>query len=189
MENWLVRSELLLGKEALEQLASKRVAIVGLGGVGAYAAEMLARAGIGSMVIVDCDIINPSNKNRQLLALDSTMGMAKCDVMAKRLLDINPQIELKIINKFINEDNIDSLLSERPLDFIVDAIDTLSPKIALIQYALKSEIPIVSSMGAGAKLDATKIRITDISKSFNCPHLLLFLSGSSLPAYCTQVDP
>lgn len=166
---------MLLGEEVLERLRSKRVAIVGLGGVGAYAAEMLARAGVGSMVIVDNDIINPSNKNRQLLALDSTMGMAKCNVMAKRLLDINPQIELKIINKFLTEDNVSDMLSEksidldRPLDYIVDAIDTLSPKIALIQYAIASDIPIVSSMGAGAKLDATKIRIADISKSFNCP--------------------
>jgi len=169
MENWLVRSELLLGKEVLELLRSKRIAVVGLGGVGAYAAEMLARAGVGSMIIIDSDIINPSNKNRQLLALDSTMGMAKTEVMAKRLRDINPQIEIKIINEFLSEDNVSDLLSTRPLDYIVDAIDTLSPKISLIQYALSSQIPIVSSMGAGAKLDATKIKITDISKSFNCP--------------------
>lgn len=169
MENWLVRSELLLGKEVLELLRSKRIAVVGLGGVGAYAAEMLARAGVGSMIIIDSDIINPSNKNRQLLALDSTMGMAKTEVMAKRLKDINPQIEIKIINEFLSEDNVSDLLSTRPLDYIVDAIDTLSPKISLIQYALSSQIPIVSSMGAGAKLDATKIKITDISKSFNCP--------------------
>jgi len=169
MDNWLVRSELLLGKEVLELLRSKRIAVVGLGGVGAYAAEMLARAGVGSMIIIDSDIINPSNKNRQLLALDSTMGMAKTEVMAKRLKDINPQIEIKIINEFLSEDNVSDLLSTRPLDYIVDAIDTLSPKISLIQYALSSQIPIVSSMGAGAKLDATKIKITDISKSFNCP--------------------
>lgn len=169
MENWLVRSELLLGKEILEQLRSKRVAVVGLGGVGAYAAEMLVRAGIGNMVIVDSDVINPSNKNRQLLALESTIGMAKTEVMAERLKDINPEIELTIVNEFLNEDNVAHLLSEIPLDFIVDAIDTLSPKISLIKYALSSKIPIVSSMGAGAKLDATKIRIADISKSFNCP--------------------
>ncbi|MEN6618934.1 MAG: tRNA threonylcarbamoyladenosine dehydratase [Rikenellaceae bacterium] len=169
MENWLIRSELLLGKDVLELLKSKRVAVVGLGGVGAYAAEMLARAGIGSLMVIDSDVINPSNKNRQLLALDSTIGMAKTEVMAKRLIDINPQIELKITNEFLTGDNISELLSDRPIDFIIDAIDTLSPKIALIQYALSSEIPVVSSMGAGAKLDATKIRITDISKSFNCP--------------------
>ncbi|MFA6335093.1 MAG: tRNA threonylcarbamoyladenosine dehydratase [Bacteroidales bacterium] len=169
MENWLVRSELLLGKEVMELLISKRVAIVGLGGVGAYAAEMLARAGVGSMVILDSDIINLSNKNRQLLALDSTIGMAKTDVMAKRLKDINPRIELKILNEFLNENNVSNLLSGRPLDYIVDAIDTLSPKVSLIKYALSSQIPIVSSMGAGAKLDATKIKIADISKSFNCP--------------------
>ncbi len=169
MENWLIRSELLLGKDTLEVFKSKRVAVVGLGGVGAYAAEMLARAGIGAMIIVDSDIINPSNKNRQLLALDSTVGLAKTDVMAKRLLDINPHIELKVINEFITGENIAELLSGETPDYIVDAIDTLSPKIALIKYALVNGIPVVSSMGAGAKLDATKIRITDISKSFNCP--------------------
>ncbi len=169
MENWLIRSELLLGKDTLDVFKSKRVAVVGLGGVGAYAAEMLARAGIGAMIIVDSDIINPSNKNRQLLALDSTVGMAKTDVMAKRLLDINPQIELKVINEFITDENIAELLSGEELDYIVDAIDTLSPKIALIKHALDRGVPVVSSMGAGAKLDATKIRITDISKSFNCP--------------------
>lgn len=169
MENWLIRSELLLGKDTLEVFKSKRVAVVGLGGVGAYAAEMLARAGIGAMIIVDSDIINPSNKNRQLLAMDSTVGMAKTDVMAKRLLDINPQIELKVINEFITGENIAELLSGEELDYIVDAIDTLSPKIALIKHALDRGVPVVSSMGAGAKLDATKIRIADISKSFNCP--------------------
>ncbi|OFY38610.1 MAG: tRNA threonylcarbamoyladenosine dehydratase [Bacteroidetes bacterium GWF2_40_14] len=169
MENWLIRSELLLGKDTLEVFKSKRVAVVGLGGVGAYAAEMLARAGIGAILIIDSDIINPSNKNRQLLALESTVGMAKTDVMARRLIDINPQIELKVINEFITEENIAELLAGERLDYIVDAIDTLSPKIALIKYALDTAVPVVSSMGAGAKLDATKIRITDISKSFNCP--------------------
>jgi tRNA A37 threonylcarbamoyladenosine dehydratase len=169
MEDWLVRSELLLGKEVLESLRVKRVAVVGLGGVGAYAAEMLARAGIENMVIVDSDVVSQSNKNRQLLALNSTIGKAKCDVMASRLMDINPDIHLEIINEFLTEDNVSSILSNSPIDYIVDAIDTLSPKISLIQYALNNNIPIVSSMGAGAKLDATKIRVKDISKSFNCP--------------------
>lgn len=169
MDEWLVRSELLLGKETLEILKSKRVAIIGLGGVGAYAAEMLARAGIGNLLIVDSDIINLSNKNRQLIALDSTIGKAKTEVMAERLRDINFSIELTVVNEFLNEDNVSDILSTRPLDYIVDAIDTLSPKISLIKYALSSQIPVVSSMGAGAKLDATKIKIADISKSFNCP--------------------
>jgi len=169
MEGWLIRSELLLGQEVLESINAKRVVVVGLGGVGAYAAEMLARVGVGSMIILDSDIINPSNKNRQLLALESTMGKRKVSVMAERLKDINPEIEMHVINEFLTEENVAELLDFSNIDYIVDAIDTLSPKIALIKHALKNGIPVVSSMGAGAKLDATKIEIADISKSYNCP--------------------
>lgn len=168
-ENWLDRSELLLGNEKLEYLKSLTIAVVGTGGVGAFAAEMLARAGVGSMIIIDADVVNPSNKNRQLLALDSNMGKSKAHLMHDRLLDINPSIKVTVIKEFLTQENVDELLSQRPIDFIVDAIDTLSPKIALIQFALRNSIKIVSSMGAGAKTDATKVRIKDISKSFNCP--------------------
>lgn len=168
-ENWLDRSELLLGNEKLEYLKSLTIAVVGTGGVGAFAAEMLARAGVGSMIIIDADVVNPSNKNRQLLALDSNMGKSKAHLMHDRLLDINSSIKVTVIKEFLTQENVDELLSQRPIDFIVDAIDTLSPKIALIQFALRNSIKIVSSMGAGAKTDATKVRIKDISKSFNCP--------------------
>jgi tRNA A37 threonylcarbamoyladenosine dehydratase len=137
--------------------------------VGAYAAEMLARAGVGSMIILDADNINPSNKNRQLLALESTMGQPKAQLMYNRLMDINPSLKITVIKEFLTQENVDEILSHRPIDYIVDAIDTLSPKIALIQFALRNSIKIVSSMGAGAKTDATKIKIKDISKSFNCP--------------------
>lgn len=168
-ESWLVRSELLLGNEKLEYLKSLTIAIVGVGGVGAYAAEMLARAGVGSMIIIDADVVNPSNKNRQLLALDSNVGKPKAQLMHDRLSDINPLLKITVIQEFLTQENVEELLSQRPIDYIVDAIDTLSPKIALIQFALRNSIKIVSSMGAGAKTDATKIKIKDISKSFNCP--------------------
>lgn len=168
-DNWLERSTLLLGDKKLEYLKSLTIAVVGLGGVGAYAAEMLARTGVGSMIILDADSVNPSNKNRQLLALESTMGQPKAQLMYNRLMDINPSLKITVIKEFLTQENVDEILSHRPIDYIVDAIDTLSPKIALIQFALRNSIKIVSSMGAGAKTDATKIRIKDISKSFNCP--------------------
>ena len=169
--NWLERAELLLGSEKINQLKNTTIAVVGLGGVGAYAAEMLARAGVGRMIIADADVVTPTNKNRQLLALESTMGLPKVIMMYNRLKDINPDIELITIGEYITLENVESLLTVEniKIDYIVDAIDTLSPKISLIQFALASSIKIVSSMGAGAKTDATKIKIKDISKSFNCP--------------------
>lgn len=167
--DWQVRTELLLGEDALIRLKDAKVAVIGLGGVGAYAAEMITRAGVGSLLILDSDVVNPSNKNRQLIALDSTMGKSKVDILSERLKDINPQLRITGIKEYLTEENVSDLLKDQSFDFIVDAIDTLSPKIALITYALKNSIPLVSSMGAGAKVDATKIRIKDISKSFNCP--------------------
>jgi tRNA A37 threonylcarbamoyladenosine dehydratase len=169
MEEWLVRSELMLGSKVLGRMKDARVAVIGLGGVGAYAAEMIARAGIGSMLILDSDVVNLSNKNRQLLALDSTLGKNKAEIMAARLKDINPEIKLTIVTEYLTEENVARLIGSDRIDYMVDAIDTLSPKIALIKHALSNGIPLVSSMGAGAKLDATKLEITDISKSYNCP--------------------
>ncbi len=166
---WQVRTELLLGADALIRLKKAKVAVIGLGGVGAYAAEMITRAGVGSLLILDSDVVKQSNKHRQLRALDSTMGKSKVDVLTARLHDINPQLEITGIKEYLTEDNVEGLLKNQKVDFIIDAIDTLSPKIALIIYAVKNQIPLVSSMGAGAKVDATKIRIKDISKSFNCP--------------------
>lgn len=168
------RTELLLGDEKLARLQNANVLVVGLGGVGGYAAEMLARASIGKMTIVDADKINYSNINRQLIALHSTVGKAKAQVLAERLLDINPQIELKIIEQFLQSEDITKILNESKYDYIVDAIDTLTPKIELIRLALEHSTPIVSSMGAGSKLDPTKIEIADISKTHHCPlaHML-----------------
>lgn len=166
---WQERSLLFLGEERMERLRKCKVVVVGLGGVGAYAAEMLARAGVGSLVILDSDVISPTNKNRQLLALESTMGRYKSDLMEQRLKDINPSLEVIPIREYLTEENVSELLSPFKPDYIVDAIDTLSPKISLIKYAVKNGIRLVSSMGAGAKSDATKVTIKDISKSYNCP--------------------
>lgn len=166
---WQERSLLFLGGERMERLRKCKVVVVGLGGVGAYAAEMLARAGVGSLVILDSDVISPTNKNRQLLALESTMGRYKSDLMEQRLKDINPSLEVIPIREYLTEENVSELLSPFKPDYIVDAIDTLSPKISLIKYAVKNGIRLVSSMGAGAKSDATKVTIKDISKSYNCP--------------------
>ena len=181
---WLDRTILLMGAEAVQQLQSAHVVVVGLGGVGAYAAEMLVRAGVGHLTIVDADTVNETNKNRQLLALNSTLGQEKTAVMAHRLLDINPSLHLTTHTTFLTADNIplviarnrllryarnDSAEAILPPDYVVDAIDTLAPKIELISYCVEHRIPVVSSMGAGAKYDATAVKIADISKSYNCP--------------------
>ena len=173
-DNWLERTALLLGEEKLEQLRRAHVLVVGLGGVGAYAAEMIARAGVGRMTIADADTVSATNINRQLIALHSTIGLKKSDLMAERLRDINPDIDLTVINRFIKDDETDALLDSARFDFVVDAIDTLSPKLALIKGALDRGIPLVSSMGAGAKTDPTKMEICDISRTHHCPlaHML-----------------
>ena len=169
MEAWKERTELLVGAEGLERLFESSVAVIGLGGVGAYAAEMLCRAGVGHLILLDSDVVSESNKNRQLIALDSTIGKPKSTVLAERLKDINPDVRLTLINCYLEEGSIQQLLGEHKVDFLVDAIDTLAPKIALIKYCVESGIPHVSSMGAGAKFDATAVRLADLSKSYNCP--------------------
>ena len=166
---WQERTLLLMGEEKLDRLASSVVAVIGLGGVGGYAAEMLARAGVGRMILLDSDSVSVSNKNRQLLALDSNIGRKKAEVMAERLRDINPALEMTLIDEYLTQDNVEALLSPYKLDFLVDAIDTLTPKLSLIHYCVNAGIPLVSSMGAGAKYDATKVCLTDLSKSRNCP--------------------
>ncbi|MDT8400773.1 MAG: tRNA threonylcarbamoyladenosine dehydratase [Bacteroidales bacterium] len=164
---WQSRTELLLGKEKLDKLAASSVLVVGLGGVGAYAAEMLCRAGLGKMTLVDGDKINESNINRQLPALRSTIGKYKTELMKERLLDINPGLKLVTIQEFIRDERMIEILDEE-YDYVVDAIDTLSPKIFLIYHSIQKGIPVVSSMGAGGKLDPAVIRITDISGTYKC---------------------
>ena len=141
--------------------------MVGLGGVGAYAAEQLARAGIGRMTIVDGDVVNVTNRNRQLLALGSTQGRPKAEVMAERIRDINPDIELEVINQYMKDDAIIELVS-KPYDYVVDAIDTVAPKVFLLYYAKQNNQRIVSCMGAGGKFHPEKIEIADIAQSNHC---------------------
>ena len=147
MDNWLERTELLLGKEKTDRLRRAHVLVVGLGGVGAYAAEMIARAGVGRMTIADADVVAVSNINRQLVALRSTVGRPKAEVLSERLRDINPALELTVVDLYIKDEETYALLDAAPYDYVVDAIDTLSPKLALIAAAMERRIPLVSSMG------------------------------------------
>jgi tRNA A37 threonylcarbamoyladenosine dehydratase len=165
--DWQSRTELLLGREALLKLKNSHVFVLGLGGVGAYAAELLCRAGIGRLTIADGDKVQPSNINRQLIAMGSTLGIEKAEVMARRMREINPEVELKVINEFLQEEKLDEVLGTR-YDYVVDAIDTLSPKVLLVFKTLSKGYPIVSSMGAGGKFDPLQVTVTDISKSYNC---------------------
>jgi tRNA threonylcarbamoyladenosine dehydratase len=167
MSDWLTRTELILGSEGLQKLKASNVLIVGLGGVGAYAAEMICRAGIGSMTIVDGDAVHPTNRNRQLAALKSTEGFPKAEVMAQRLMDINPDLSLKVIQEYLRDERMVEVL-DAGFDYVVDAIDTLSPKIFLIYHTLQKKMPLVSSMGAGGKYDPTRIVISDISETTDC---------------------
>lgn len=161
------RTELLLGEQGLERLRDRHVLIVGLGGVGAFAAEAICRSGVGRLTIADGDVIQPSNINRQLIALHSTVGMRKAEVVGKRLMDINPSLQLRVIDEYLRDERLKELVAE-PYDFVVDAIDTLSPKVFLIMDAVRSGHRIVSSMGAGGKMDPSKIQVADISKSHSC---------------------
>lgn len=147
------------------------MAVIGLGGVGAVAAEMTARAGVGKMMILDSDTVSDTNRNRQIIALTSTIEKKKAEIVADRLLDINPRLELIVREDYLTEENVAGIFEGLPSEslFVIDAIDTLAPKLALVKYCVDRHIPLVSSMGSGAKFDVTKIRITDISNSFNCP--------------------
>jgi tRNA threonylcarbamoyladenosine dehydratase len=167
MTDWLTRTELILNSEKLDKLRNADVLVVGLGGVGAYAAEMICRSGVGSMTIVDGDHIHPTNRNRQLPALKSTEGLAKAEVMGQRILDINPDIKLTVIQEYIKDDRMLEVI-DKGFDYVVDAIDTLSPKIFLIYHSLQRKLPLVSSMGAGGKFDPSKVNISDISETTDC---------------------
>jgi tRNA A37 threonylcarbamoyladenosine dehydratase len=158
---------MIIGDEGMKRLESSNVLVVGLGGVGAYAAEMICRAGVGSMTIVDGDRIHISNLNRQLPALHSTGGCSKAELMGSRLRDINPSINLEVIEEYIRDERMVEVL-DKGYDYIVDAIDTLSPKLYLIYHSLKKGYPVVSSMGSGGKFDPLSVRIADISETTDC---------------------
>ena len=165
---WLSRTQLLLGDEATYNLMQKNVLVVGLGGVGGIAAEMIVRAGIGSITIADADTVDLSNCNRQIPALHSTVGLAKTTVMAQRLKDINPELKVTVINEWVKDELTYTLINDGNFDIAVDCIDTLTPKVTFIKACVDKGLPIISSLGAGGKLDATQVTITDISHTHQC---------------------
>ena len=162
------RTELVLGKENVEKLKKAKVAIFGIGGVGSFVAEGLARAGIGNFILVDNDTVSLTNINRQLIATHKTIGQNKVDIMKERILDINPEAKVETYKTFYMPDSEEKIL-DKSIDYVVDAIDTVTAKIALVENCKKLEIPIISSMGTGNKLDPTKLEISDISKTSVCP--------------------
>ena len=165
---WMSRTQLMLGDNLVEKLMSKNVLVVGLGGVGGICAEMIVRAGVGKMTIVDNDTIDASNINRQIPALHSTVSQSKAQVLAARLLDINPLLDLTILEVFVENTSMQALIEKEPWDYVVDCIDTLSAKVDLIKGCMDRKLAIVSSMGAGGKVDPSQIRVTDLSKSYEC---------------------
>lgn len=163
------RSRLLIKDDGLEKLGNAGVLVVGLGGVGGFAAEFLARAGVGRMTIVDGDCVGITNINRQIAALNSTVGMPKADVMAARIKDINPVIDLRTDRRFLCPEDVRDVVFSDDYDYVVDCIDSISPKLALIYSCLEKGVPLVSAMGAGGRMDPSAVRVADISKSKNCP--------------------
>ena len=161
------RQEILLGREAQEKLAAAHVAVCGLGGVGSYVCEALVRSGIGELTLIDSDTVAESNLNRQLYALRSTIGRFKTQVAAERIADINPDIRLHLLRDYITPDNAGTLVAG--CGFICDAIDFGPGKIALMEYAFHNQVPLISAMGAGRRLDPSRLRIDDISHTGNCP--------------------
>jgi tRNA A37 threonylcarbamoyladenosine dehydratase len=167
-KHWMQRTRLLVGDTGIDNLQKAHVLIVGLGGVGSYAAEALCRAGIGELTIVDGDVVDPTNINRQLQALSTTHGMSKAKLMEERMLQINPYIKLHVIAEFQDPEKMIVLLQQK-FDYVIDAIDSITPKIHLIKTAMEMGHQIVSSMGAGGKMDPTQLKVVDISKTCHCP--------------------
>lgn len=165
--SWLERTELLVEKEGLEKLKKANILVVGLGGVGSFAAEFLARAGVHKMTLVDGDVFDETNINRQLPALQSTIGKPKVSVLAERLKDINSDIELTLLQEFLSPERAFEIVTKE-FDYVLDCIDSITPKVNLIVAARRKKVKIISSMGAGGKLDATKVKVKDIGKTKNC---------------------
>ncbi len=166
--DFLNRTVLILGETAVRKIMQSSVLVLGVGGVGAYAAEMLVRSGVGKITIVDGDVVESSNLNRQLVALNSTLGKPKTEVLRERLLDINPSCQVVAIQDFIRDEKIEKLLLSDKFDYVVDAIDSLSPKVFFLAACKKLKLNVISSMGSGARLDPTMLKIADISQTYNC---------------------
>lgn len=165
---WLERSELIFGKEAMDSLHESHVLIVGLGGVGSFSAEFIARAGVGTMTIIDGDTFDITNKNRQLMAMDSTIGKYKSEVLAEKLLDINPELKLNVLTEFVEPERVWEILEEFKPDYVMDCIDTISPKIEWIIASMRLKIKIISHFGAGGKTDPSKVQVARLHRTYNC---------------------
>lgn len=164
----LSRSEILLGDKGIEKLKNASVCIFGVGGVGSYAAEAIARSGVGEITLIDFDTVSPSNLNRQIPALCSTIGMKKAEVMRDRIQDINPDCTVKSIDVFCTPENVRDLILDK-FSYVVDAVDTVSAKLSIIEVCKEKNIPVISCMGAGNKLDPTRFMVSDIYKTSVCP--------------------
>jgi tRNA A37 threonylcarbamoyladenosine dehydratase len=167
MAKWQERAELLFKVEGLNRLKNANVLIVGVGGVGSFAAEFLARAGVGNLTIVDGDVVDITNINRQLPALHSTVGMSKIDVVGDRLMDINPELNLTKVQEFLSPERAFEIVEEK-YDYVLDCIDSVTPKLNLIIGAKRKRVKIISSMGAGGKMEASKVKVADITNTINC---------------------
>lgn len=165
--SWLERTELLIQKEGIETLQNAHILIVGLGGVGSYAAEFIARAGVRKLTLVDGDVFDETNINRQLTALQSTVGKSKVKVLAERLKDINSEIELHLIEEFLTPEKAFEIVTNE-FDFVMDCIDSITPKLNLMIAAKRKKVKIISSMGAGGKMDVSKVRVAEINQTNNC---------------------
>lgn len=168
MGNWLERSELLIGPEKLNKLSSSHVMIVGLGGIGSFAAEFIARAGIGTITLIDGDVFDPTNKNRQLTALDSTLGRNKAVVLAERIKDINPEININILEEFVLPERVWEILQSFQPDYVMDCIDSVSPKLAWLLACKRLKIKIITHLGAGGKMDPSTVKVVNLIDTHNC---------------------
>lgn len=168
MENWLERTELLISEDKIDKLKNAHVLIVGLGGIGSFAAEFIARAGVGTMTIIDGDVFDPTNKNRQLTALDSTIGRNKAVVLGQRLLDINPELKLNIVEEFVLPERVWTLLAEYQPSYVMDCIDSVTPKLEWIIACKRLRIKMISHLGAGGKMDPTRVQVANLHQTYNC---------------------
>ncbi len=168
MSNWLERSELLMGEEAIERLKKSHVLIVGLGGVGSFAGEFIARSGVGTMTIIDGDVFDVTNKNRQLTALDSTIGRNKAVVLGERLKDINPELKLNVLEEFVTPERVWELMEEYQPDYVMDCIDSVTPKLEWIKACIRLKVRIISHLGAGGKQDPSQVKVARLTNTYNC---------------------
>lgn len=168
MDNWLERTELLISDDKIDKLKNAHVLIVGLGGIGSFAAEFIVRAGVGTMTIIDGDAFDPTNKNRQLTALDSTIGRNKAVVLGERLLDINPELNLNIVEEFVLPERVWTLLAEYEPSYVMDCIDSVTPKLEWIIACKRLRIKMISHLGAGGKMDPTRVHVANLHQTYNC---------------------